>query len=131
MNTLKLFLVISAVTLFIAACSQSGPTANQTNVATNAAKSNTAAPAQPAATVDEASAGKELYAANCTICHKDTGKGGKVTVEGKNLKPADLTSEKMKARTNEKLMTTSAKACPTTVCRRLRTSSQRTRSSRS
>ena len=37
------------------------------------------------------------------ICHKDTGKGGKVTIKGKSLNPADLTSEKMKKLSDEKL----------------------------
>jgi mono/diheme cytochrome c family protein len=112
MKTIKLFFVFSAAALFIAACSQSGPTANQANTATNTAKANTAPPAQPAATVDELAQGKELYSAKCMICHKDTGKGGRVTVEGKNLKPADLTSDKVKARTNDKLMATISEGAP-------------------
>ena len=40
---------------------------------------------------------------NCMTCHKETGKGGKVTVEGKNLDPDDLTSERMKSKSDEKL----------------------------
>jgi mono/diheme cytochrome c family protein len=45
----------------------------------------------------------ENYVTNCMICHKDTGKGGKVTIDGKSLKVADLTSEKMKKRSDEAL----------------------------
>lgn len=43
------------------------------------------------------------YATNCMICHKDTGKGGKTTIKGKSLNAADLTSEKMKKRTDGQL----------------------------
>jgi mono/diheme cytochrome c family protein len=118
MNITKVMLIICTTVLFIAACNQSGPVANQSNVSrantsantgTNAAAASTA---QPAATGDELSAGKELYAAKCTICHKDTGKGGKVTVEGKNLKPADLTSDKMKARSDDKLVAGISEGAP-------------------
>jgi len=37
------------------------------------------------------------------ICHKETGKGGKVTVKGKNLNPEDLTNAKMRGKTDEQL----------------------------
>jgi mono/diheme cytochrome c family protein len=37
------------------------------------------------------------------ICHKDTGKGGKMTQDGKTINPDDLTTAKMKAMTDEKL----------------------------
>lgn len=37
------------------------------------------------------------------ICHKDTGKGGKVTLKGKNLNAEDLTSAKMAAKTDDQL----------------------------
>jgi mono/diheme cytochrome c family protein len=53
--------------------------------------------------VNELATGKELYAVNCQVCHRDTGKGGKVTVEGKKLQPEDLTSDKMKKRDDAKL----------------------------
>lgn len=106
MNITKVFLIVCATVFFIAACNQTGPVANQANVAraNTSTNANSASTAQPAATADEITAGKELYSAKCTICHKDTGKGGKVTVEGKNLKPADLTSDKMKARSDDKLV---------------------------
>ena len=114
MNITKVILLVCATVLFIAGCNQSGPVANQSNAARANTSTNTgaASTAQPAATGDELSAGKELYAAKCTICHKDTGKGGKVTVEGKNLKPADLTSDKMKARSDDKLVAGISEGAP-------------------
>jgi mono/diheme cytochrome c family protein len=35
-------------------------------------------------------------------CHKDSGKGGKITVEGRALNPDDITTAKMKAKPDEK-----------------------------
>jgi mono/diheme cytochrome c family protein len=54
----------------------------------------------------------ETYAANCMICHKDTGKGGKVTIKGKSLNAADLTSDKMKKHTNEQLFKDISEGAP-------------------
>jgi len=114
MNITKVFPIVCASALFIAACNTTGPVPNQSNVARTNSNTNAkaASTAQPAETGDELSAGKELYAAKCTICHKDTGQGGKVTVEGKNLKPADLTSEKMKARSDDKMVAGISEGAP-------------------
>ena len=106
MKAFKLCLIILAFAVFIAACDQAASTpntANTTRAASTPKNSSDNTTAQPAATVDELAASKELYAKNCMVCHKDTGKGGKVTVEGKTLDPVDLTSDKMKNRSDEKL----------------------------
>ena len=103
MKATKLCIIFFALVIFVAACSQTASTPNTANATTNANKAVVTTPAQPAATVDELATSKELYAKNCMVCHKDTGKGGKVTVEGKTLDPVDLTSDKMKARTDDKL----------------------------
>lgn len=103
MNALKLCLIILALAVFVAACNQTTSTPNTTNTTPNVNKPAETAPAQPAAPVDELAAAKELYAKNCMICHKDTGKGGKVTIEGKTLEPEDLTADKFKNKTDEKL----------------------------
>jgi mono/diheme cytochrome c family protein len=105
MNLIKIFLFMLSVTLFIAACNQASPTPNKTNTAvTNLNKTTEVTPAQPAAPVDEPAMAKELYAKNCMICHRDSGKGGKVTIEGKSLNPEDLTKEKFKVASDEKLI---------------------------
>jgi mono/diheme cytochrome c family protein len=96
MNNLKLSVVTLAFVAFVASC------AKPEQSAVNVAKPFNTAPA-PSATVDQALMAAELYATNCMICHKDSGKGGKVTVDGKSLDPEDLTSEKMKKKTDEKL----------------------------
>ncbi len=98
MRTFKLFLV--AVTLFIfAACTQtatnSGNTANTNKPAANA-PANAAANATPtAAPTVAAMTGAELYKTHCANCHQANGSGGKVTVDGQELEPDDLTTAKM------------------------------------
>ena len=100
MTNLKLTIAFIAFAVFIAACGQ----AANTQVANNAApKANqNAVTATPAPAADVAT-GKDLYAKNCMICHKENGTGGKVTIEGKSIDPNDLTTDKMKNRSDEKL----------------------------
>jgi mono/diheme cytochrome c family protein len=103
MKLLKCALIVAALfAILMAACKENASVTNTANApAKPASTANSIAnAATPAAASDD---GKDLYVAKCMICHKDTGKGGKVTVEGKDLKPADLTSDKMKARPDDKM----------------------------
>jgi mono/diheme cytochrome c family protein len=118
MKTAKLFLIafVTAISL-LSACSQLKPVAKDVTPTVNntpddnhsspAAGNKTPAPigslAQSTTTLSGAGDGVELYTAKCMICHKDNGTGGKVTIEGKTLKPADLTTAKMKSRADDKL----------------------------
>jgi cytochrome c6 len=54
-------------------------------------------------TPDELAASRDLYTTNCAKCHQDSGKGGKVTIDGKTINARDLTTDKMKKRDDEKL----------------------------
>ena len=105
MNFLKPALIIAALAIFIFACTNApnSSVANSGNSNTNRANTNQGASPTANPPVDEIAASEELYKKNCMICHKDTGKGGKVTVDGKELEPEDLTSEKFKKRSDEKL----------------------------
>ena len=100
MKLLKLSITFIALAIFITACGQAAntPVANNTVPKAN---QNTAT-ATPA-TVADITSGKDLYAKNCMICHKENGTGGKITIEGKSIDPNDLTTDKMKAKTDEKL----------------------------
>ena len=100
MNILKLAIVFVAAAIFAIAC---GGTATTPNIATTTV--NTAKPANvaPPAPVDDVAMAKDLYLTNCMTCHKDSGKGGKVTVDGKSIEPDDITTAKMAAKSDEKL----------------------------
>lgn len=82
-----------------AACNQNATTPNVGK--SNAATATPAPPSPPP--VDEAAMARELYVTNCMTCHKDSGKGGKVTIEGKTINPDDITTAKQKAKTDEKI----------------------------
>lgn len=75
------------------------------NVATNTKPAATAVPAAtPGGVAQITSVGPDkLFLDNCAVCHKESGKGGKVTIEGRTIKPDDLTSAKMAAKTDEQL----------------------------
>ena len=104
MYYIKLTIVLIATALFAIACGQAATTPN---TASNNANKFAATPAAvtpaPAATIDEATTGRDLYAKNCAECHKDSGKGGKVTIDGKTLDPDDISTAKMAAKPDEKL----------------------------
>ena len=58
----------------------------------------------PTATIDELASGKKVFETNCATCHKADGTGGKITVEGKNLDVENLTSNKIKGFSDEKIV---------------------------
>ena len=60
---------------------------------------------QPANTrpVDVSAKGRDIYLTNCAVCHKETGRGGKMEIEGKSISPDDLTSDKIKGFSDEKI----------------------------
>lgn len=105
MKFIKIGFILSAAALFAIACSQSATTPNTTNTTASPNKPAAASLAspQPVAASDDTAAAKELYISNCAECHKDSGKGGKVTIDGKMLDPDDITTAKMAAKTDEKL----------------------------
>lgn len=97
MHVCRSILLFSASFVFIA-CGQ----APQTNPPASGGNS---VPAQPSAmpSPDVMAEGRKIYMANCAACHKETGKGGKITIEGKSIDPEDLTAAKIKAFPDDKL----------------------------
>ena len=100
MNLVKIGMVLLGALLFTA-CQQ--PAVNNGNTLVSA-KTPTQSSPQPTATLDVKVQGKEIFATNCQICHKEDGTGGPVTIDGKKLNPDNLTTDKMKAMTDEKLI---------------------------
>lgn len=96
MKFLKITLIVSALLIFIAACSQttSNNSANSNNG--NSAANNSAATAKPTATIDELASARKIYSERCVKCHKPDGSGGEVDIEGTKINAEDLRTEKMK-----------------------------------
>ncbi|MDH3494613.1 MAG: cytochrome c [Acidobacteriota bacterium] len=93
MKRLKGFVFFFTLALFLIACSTRQNGENKENSAPGSPETTNSAPS--ATPVDDIAEGKKHYAANCARCHKDDGTGGPVEIEGRRLKPEDLTSAKM------------------------------------
>ena len=93
------FLLFCAVGMIALACG-SPQTSNQlANTAKTAASPDQNAP--PSA--DLMAEGRSIYTDKCAACHKENGKGGKIEIEGKSIKPEDLTADKIKAMSDDRL----------------------------
>lgn len=97
-KSLKLLAVIFAASIIAMACTQT-----KTPETGGPANTNSSANAEPktSATPVEMASGKNIFVDNCAKCHKEDGTGGKVEIEGKILKPDNLTTEKMKKEPDE------------------------------
>lgn len=98
----KIIAIVGSVSVALAVIACGSATGSNT---VNVAKSNAVATPTPAASgaPDELAASGQLYKDNCAKCHQDTGKGGKATIDGKNINARDLTSDKMKKRDDDKI----------------------------
>ena len=99
MKKLKVGVIFGSLSLAIAC----GNVPTKTSSVNNQPPVPTATATAAATPVDELAGGRELYKQNCVICHKEDGTGGKMTIEGKTINPDDLTSEKIKKFTDEKI----------------------------
>ncbi|MEP6847706.1 MAG: cytochrome c [Acidobacteriota bacterium] len=102
MKRTKLILLAAACIVFTYACSQTSVT-NTTN-SVNSAANRAAANTQPTVASDAMAAGHDLYKSSCAACHREDGTGGKITLEGKTINPENLTADKFKNRSDEKLI---------------------------
>ncbi|MER3633248.1 MAG: hypothetical protein C4325_14720, partial [Blastocatellia bacterium] len=83
-----------ALALFLLACD--GQSNGPSDVANEPQAVQPSQPvAQPVAD-EELALGRKIYMSNCAACHKENGTGGRITIEGKTIKPDNLTSEKIK-----------------------------------
>lgn len=98
------FIILSVAIFAALALACSGP--QPTNVATNSPVniSRPAASPLPSATLDELASGRKIYEANCAGCHKEDGSGGPLEIEGNKINPDDLTSDKIKGFSDEKIL---------------------------
>jgi mono/diheme cytochrome c family protein len=79
-------------------------TGSNTAVANNSTASTNAAYTSNTATsnTDTLAQGRELYVKNCAECHKESGEGGPTTVNGRKMKPDNLTDDRRKKLSDDK-----------------------------
>jgi len=90
------------------------------NTATNNAGSTTAVnnsntpktPDNASITAQDTSNGRELYVKQCAECHKESGQGGEVVVDGRKMKADNLTDDRRKRLTDEKIIKTMIDGIP-------------------
>ncbi len=51
---------------------------------------------------DTLARGRELYVKNCAECHKESGEGGPTVVDGRKMKPDNLTDDRRKKLSDDK-----------------------------
>ncbi|HJX88923.1 MAG TPA: cytochrome c [Pyrinomonadaceae bacterium] len=94
MKLVALALACIALSLVIISCTETVPPTN------NAAPTTAASPAKP---VDEFAAARVNYQKNCEGCHGETGEGGLVKVENKQIKVPSLKADHAKKHTDEQI----------------------------
>lgn len=88
---MRIFVIAVAAIFALAACSGSQTTNQNSTNSDRVTASPSAAP-----TADVMAAGRQLFLDNCSDCHKESGKGGPMEIEGKKIEPDDLTSDKLR-----------------------------------
>ena len=98
MNLLKI-----SVLLIVCCIAYACNSASQNNAVSNTAVPQPAQPGNVAATPAEVASGHDLYKKNCAACHRENGTGGKIEIEGRRINPDNLTTDKMKAFSDDKI----------------------------
>jgi mono/diheme cytochrome c family protein len=96
-----------SIALFIACSNTSINTATTAGNSANSSmadKRSTPPSSTPAGQTDEMAAGRDLYVKNCANCHKESGEGGPVVVDGRKMKPDNLTDDRRKKLSDDKYM---------------------------
>ena len=94
MKLIAIALACVALSLVVVACTETAPATN------SAAPVAADSPTKPA---DEFAATRASYQKNCEGCHSETGEGGNVKVENKQIKVPSLKSDHAMKRTDEQL----------------------------
>lgn len=103
MKLIVIYLTLVFVSFVLAGCGEASKPAN--TVANKPSNTNLAAATPlPSATIDELASGRKVYEINCANCHKPDGTGGPIEIEGKKINPDNLTSDKIKKFTDEKII---------------------------
>ena len=113
MTKLIVLLTIIASLMIIAACTNNQGT-NTANMNATTGKTPMPSVATPVPSnaestgnpSDDLAAGHDLYVKNCANCHKESGVGGPTVVDGRKMKPDNLTDDRRKKLSDDKYMKT-------------------------
>jgi mono/diheme cytochrome c family protein len=101
MKILKIGLIVVALALFIFACTQAPTNTNSTRITQNVNGTTVSYDSAPtnatntnAAANDELASFKKIYTEKCVLCHKETGEGGQVDIEGDKFKVPNFKNDK-------------------------------------
>jgi len=94
MKLIAIALACIALSLVIISCTETAPPTN------NTAPTTAASPPKP---VDEFAAARVNYQKNCEGCHGETGEGGLVKVNDKQIKVPSLKADHAKKHTDEQI----------------------------
>ena len=114
----KLVVLITAVAsfAFLYACTNNAASNASNTANTNAttgktpiASATTPVPSNMSSSSgqsDELAEGHDLYVKNCANCHKESGEGGPTVVDGRKIKPDNLTDDRRKKLSDDKYVKT-------------------------
>jgi len=102
----KVLLATIAVSAFWAmmSCSSDTRSANSANNGSPANMANHAQNANVTPVHDDLATGRDLYVKQCAECHKETGEGGPTVVDGRKMKPDNLTDDRRKKLADDKYL---------------------------
>lgn len=98
------FLVL--VTLIVACSGTSTSNTVNSTASTNAVPRSSVASQTTTAASDDLATGRDLYNKNCSNCHKESGEGGPTVVDGRKIKPDNLTDDRRKKLSDDKYLKT-------------------------
>jgi len=109
----KIFVCLAVVggCLLIYACGGVASNNSSNAIVSNATSTTNTTAVHPESTVADAdlAKGKELYNKNCANCHKESGEGGPTVVDGRKMKPDNLTDDRRKRLSDDKYIETMVK----------------------
>jgi mono/diheme cytochrome c family protein len=95
-TTRFVLLTVAALTIGVACNDSTTPGPSQT-------QPTAAASPQTTAVADEFAAIRTVFKDNCSKCHGETGSGGRVQIEGREIKVPNLTGEHARKPTDQRL----------------------------
>jgi len=91
--------------LFIACTSATTNTTNIANSSNTVIQNNSTSPkVTSSVATDGLATGRDLYNKNCANCHKESGEGGPTVVDGRKMKPDNLTDDRRKKLSDDKYL---------------------------